>query len=81
MLDLFKSFVADTVRECQEKCVDEFLDARTVYWHLAEGKQGRLPVDRAAAGKDAHEAVHELATEVFATLRDRIVSNVQLKVR
>lgn len=76
--DLFKSFVRDTLKDCTEKCLDEFLDTRTVYWHLAEDKQGRLPVDR-FAGADAQAAVSELAAEVFASLRSRVVTSVQLK--
>jgi hypothetical protein len=76
VLDLFRSFVVDTIKECEQKCMDEFLDTRTVYWHLAEDKQGKLPVDRF---DNAQDAVKELSTEVFATLRDRISANVQIK--
>lgn len=77
--DLFRSFVEDTAQACQTKCLDEFLDTRTVYWHLAEDKQGALPMDRFADAANNYQAVHALAGEVFETLRDRIVSNVQLK--
>lgn len=76
--DLYKSFVRDTLKECTEKCMDEFLDTRTVYWHLAEDKQGKLPVDR-FVGADAQTAVTELAAEVFGSLRARVVTAVQLK--
>merc|ERR1711991_642225 len=78
VLDLFRTFVVDTIRECEQKCLDEFLDTRTVYWHLAEDKQGKLPIDR-FADKSAEEAVSTLAGEVFATLRDRVSANVQIK--
>jgi hypothetical protein len=78
VLDLFHSFVRDTIAECERKCLDEFLDTRTVYWHLAEDKQGKLPVERFGA-QAAQEAVKELASHVFATLRDRVAANVQLK--
>ena len=78
VLDLFHSFVTDTIAECERKCMDEFLDTRTVYWHLAEDKQGKLPVERFGS-QNAQESVKELAQHVFATLRDRVASNVQLK--
>ena len=78
VLDLFRSLVVDTIRECEKLCLNEFLDTRTVYWYLAEDKQGKLPIDR-FAGESAQQAVATLAAEVFATLRDRISENVQIK--
>ncbi len=78
VLDLYHSFVRSTIAECESKCLDEFLDTRTVYWHLAEDKQGKLPIERFAS-QSAQDAVKEMANHVFGMLRDRIAANVQLK--
>jgi hypothetical protein len=81
VLDLFRSFLIETIAECERKCMDEFLDTRTVYWHLAEEKQGKLPIDRFASAP-AQEAVKGAATFIFVFYwsnkknhRNRIVSS------
>ncbi len=59
VLDLYRSFLVETIADCERKCMDEFLDTRTVYWHLAEEKQGKLPIERFASAS-AQEAVKGL---------------------
>lgn len=56
VLDLYRSFLSEIISQCESKCMDEFLDTRTVYWHLAEEKQGKLPLERFASSS-AQDAV------------------------
>jgi hypothetical protein len=76
--DLFFKFVDSAAAECKAKCIDEFYSTRTLYWHLSEYGERKLPTDR-AQGDEARKAVLDLATELFEETRQRIVSNVLLK--
>lgn len=76
VLDLYRAFVRDTLEQCETKCMDEFLDTRTVYWHFAEDKQGKLPLDRS---QNTQDAVRDLAVQIFGSIRDRVLTNIQLK--
>jgi GTPase SAR1 family protein len=76
--DLFFKFVDAAAADCKQKCIDEFYSTRTLYWHLSEYGERKLPTDRSAAD-DARKAVVELATELFDETRTRITNNVLLK--
>eukprot|EP01112_Ceratiomyxa_fruticulosa_P007636 TRINITY_DN1984_c0_g3_i2.p1 TRINITY_DN1984_c0_g3~~TRINITY_DN1984_c0_g3_i2.p1 ORF type:complete len:781 (-),score=209.36 TRINITY_DN1984_c0_g3_i2:158-2500(-) len=78
--DLFYKFVDQTGKICKEKCMDEFLSTRTIYWDLTEhpDSHGSLPIER-SDHEDTHAAVRSLSTELFVNLRKRITMNVLLK--
>jgi len=76
--DLFYKFVDNAAANTKEKCLDEFYSTRTIYWHLSEYGDRKFPTERGAAD-EAQKAVVDLATDVFAEMRNRIIGNVMLK--
>jgi len=76
--DLFYKYVDETSKVCKEKCMDEFLSTRTIYWDLTEYPEHNIPIDR-NDHEDTKTTVVQLAKQLFTTLRQRITKNVLLK--
>lgn len=76
--DLYFKFVDNTAKVCKEKCMDEFYSTRTILWDFTEFADKNMPVER-NDGEDTKNAVVNLSTELFNSLRDRITKNVLLK--
>eukprot|EP00026_Physarum_polycephalum_P007579 Phypoly_transcript_07642.p1 GENE.Phypoly_transcript_07642~~Phypoly_transcript_07642.p1 ORF type:complete len:510 (+),score=138.30 Phypoly_transcript_07642:54-1532(+) len=75
--DLYFKFVDHTAKLVKEKCMDEFLSTRTIYWDLTEHPDRNMPITKNQ--DDTKTAVVELSKQLFASLRGRIMKNVLLK--
>ena len=75
VVELFEQFVDKQATLCHQKCVDEFLDTRTIYWHLSENDQQKLAFP---SDSDDKSAVINLSRSVFTKLRDTISYNIQV---
>jgi len=75
--DLYFKFVDQTAKHVKEKCMDEFLSTRTIYWDLTEHPDKTMPVTKNQ--EDTKAAVVDLSKQLFASLRSRIMKNVLLK--
>jgi len=76
IIELFEQFVEQQASQCQQKCMDEFLDTRTIYWHLSENDQQKLSFP---SESDDKSSVINLARSIFTKIRDTISYNIKLK--
>ena len=75
--DLYNNFVENVAVACKEKCMDEFLSPRTIYWDFAGDKQS-IPTERTDSS-ETKQTVLKLATDIFNEQRERITKGVTLK--
>lgn len=78
--DLFIKFVERQSKVCKEKCMDEFYSSKTIFWELTEFTDFKLPTDSEQNPELSLKAVSKLASDLFNSIRDRISTNVILKL-
>jgi len=77
--DLYFRFIEQTAKSCREKAMDEFYSTRTIYWEsISDFGDRSLPLDRSGT-EETKSSVENMATELFANLKERITKNVLLK--
>eukprot|EP01091_Cochliopodium_minus_P015076 TRINITY_DN5270_c0_g1_i1.p1 TRINITY_DN5270_c0_g1~~TRINITY_DN5270_c0_g1_i1.p1 ORF type:complete len:693 (-),score=219.54 TRINITY_DN5270_c0_g1_i1:93-2171(-) len=77
IIELFEMFVEKQAQECTQKCLDEFLDTRTIYWNVSENENQKQQLP--SENTEDKSPVISLSRNVFTKLRDTISNNSQLK--
>jgi len=81
--EIYFKFVDQTAAACKAKCLDEFYCTRLIYWELNQNSSTDLSKYSYANGgpdsKEVQRDVMELASQLFADVRNRITKNVLLK--
>jgi len=78
--DLYYKFVDQIAESCKNKCKDEFLNTRIIYWERTALDGKDLKIDREPnTPAETKKMVAAIAQELFVKIRDRIARNVALK--
>lgn len=78
--DLFIKFIEKQSKICKDKCMDEFYSSKTIFWEMTEFTDFKLPTDAEKSPELSLKAVSSLASDLFNSIRDRISTNVILKL-